>query len=219
MESEELQQMKNLLEKNRRELLTEVDRLNETGLNLAQGESIGELSTYDNHPADLGSETFERSKDSALVDNALVMLDRIDAALGKMEQGNYGLCEGCGKQISTARLNAVPYATRCLDCQQQVEQEDTTLRPLEEAFLTPPFGRTFTDGQDQVGFDGEDTLQAALHYGSSDTPQDLAGKEDFSAFFPDHSEQSGRVERTDGISALGPLGTGNHPDNFKNKKK
>ncbi len=219
MKEEDLQQMKHLLEKERRELLTEVDRLNETGLNQAQGESIGELSTYDNHPADLGSETFERSKDSALADNALVLLDRIDAALEKLEQGSYGLCEGCGKPISTARLTAVPYAARCLACQQHLEQADPTPRPLEEVSLTPPFVRTFTDEQDQTGYDGEDTLQAVLRYGSSDTPQDLAGMESFSAFFPDGSEQSGQVELTDGIAALGPLGTGNHPDNFKNKKK
>lgn len=219
MKTEDVQQMKHLLEKERRELLTEVDRLNETGLNQAQGESIGELSTYDNHPADLGSETFERSKDSALADNALVLLDRIDAALEKLEQGSYGLCEDCGKPISTARLMAVPYAAFCLACQQRVEQDDTTPRPLEEASLTPPFVRTFTDEQDQTGFDGEDALQAVLRYGSSDTPQDLAGMESFSAFFPDGNEQSGQVERIDGISALGPLGTGNHPEHLKNKKK
>jgi YteA family regulatory protein len=219
MKAEDLQQIKHLLEQERRELLTEVDRLNETGLNRSQGESIGELSTYDNHPADLGSETFERSKDSALVDNALVLLDRIDAALDKLEQGNYGVCEGCGKPISIARLTAVPYAARCLVCQQHVEQDDTTPRPLEEASLTPPFVRTFTDEQDQTGFDGEDALQAVLRYGSSDTPQDLAGVESFSTFFPDGNEQSGEVELVDGIAALGPLGTGNHPKHFKNKKK
>ncbi len=130
MKAEDLQQMKHLLEKERRELLTEVDRLNETGLHQAQGESTGELSTYDNHPADLGSETFERSKDSALADNALVLLDRIDSALEKLEHGSYGVCEGCGQPISLARLTAVPYAARCLSCQQHIEQDDTTPRPL-----------------------------------------------------------------------------------------
>jgi YteA family regulatory protein len=212
MKAKNLQQMKHSLEKMRRELLTEVDRLNETGLNQAQGESIGELSTYDNHPADLGSETFERSKDSALADNALVLLDRIDGALEKIEQGSYGVCESCGQPINSARLTAVPYAARCLACQQHIEQTDTTPRPLEEASLNPPFVRNFTDGQEQIGVDGEDILQAVLRYGSSDTPQDLAGSE--------INEQSGRgVELIDGIAALGPLGTGNHPDNFKSKKK
>lgn len=211
MKEEDQQQMKRLLERERHELLIEVDRLNETGLQLSQGESLGELSTYDNHPADLGSETFERSKDSALVDNALVLLDRIDAALERLEQGSYGVCESCGNPISTARLTAVPYAARCLACQHQVEQVDTTPRPLEEALLTPPFVRTFTDEQDQIGFDGEDALQAVMRYGSSDTPQDLTGWES--------DEQSGLVELTDGIAAPGPLGTGHHPEHFKNKKK
>ena len=176
--AENLQHMKHLLEQQRRELLTEVDRINETGLNQAQGESIGELSTYDNHPADLGSETFERSKDSALADNALVLLDRIDGALERIEQGSYGICESCGQPITSARLTAVPYAARCLTCQQHVEQADTTPRPLEEASLNPPFVQDFTAEQDSIGVDGEDILQAVLRYGSSDTPQDLAGRED-----------------------------------------
>jgi YteA family regulatory protein len=217
--TENIQKMKHLLKKQRQELQSEWDHLHETGLNLAEGESTGELSTYDNHPADLGSETFERSKDSALADHARFLLERIDAALEKIENGSYGLCEDCGQAIDAERLQAVPYTVRCHTCQQRIEQADTTPRPLEETVLTPPFVRTFTDEQDQTGFDGEDALQAVMRFGSSDTLQDLVGMEDFSASIIDNNEESGLVERTDGIPALGPLGTGGAPDHFTAKKK
>lgn len=217
--TENIQEMKRLLEKQRRELQSEWDQLHETGLNLAQGESTGELSAYDNHPADLGSETFERSKDTALADHTRFLLEQIDSALEKIANGSYGLCEDCGQAIDVERLQAVPYTTRCHNCQQSREQADTTPRPLEETVLTPPFVRTFIDEQDQTGFDGEDALQAVMRFGSSDTPQDLAGMEDFSARIIDSNEESGLVERIDGIPALGPLGTGGAPDHFAAKKK
>jgi len=55
-------------------------------------------------------------------------LSRIDAALSKMQDGSYGLCEDCGKRIPKARLEALPHATRCLSCQLVSEGE----QPLDD---------------------------------------------------------------------------------------
>ena len=73
-------------------------------------ESVGELSSYDNHSSDLAAETFEREKDLGLRDNAKIMLMKVNRALEKIENGTYGRCEKCGKSIEEERLEAIPYA-------------------------------------------------------------------------------------------------------------
>lgn len=49
-------------------------------------------------------------------------LKNIDAALEKMRQGTYGKCEGCSENIPLIRMQALPYATYCIACQQELEQ-------------------------------------------------------------------------------------------------
>jgi len=50
-------------------------------------------------------------------------LARIENALARMREGQYGICEGCGCSIPMARLNALPYATSCIKCQREAERE------------------------------------------------------------------------------------------------
>lgn len=83
------------------------------GLSDRMFEPVGELSAYDNHPGDLGSETFERGKDIALTERARHRLEAIDRALERMDRGTYGRCGVCGRPIDFERLLAVPYADRC----------------------------------------------------------------------------------------------------------
>ena len=49
-------------------------------------------------------------------------LASVENALERMRRGQYGVCEGCGMKIPLARLNALPYATYCIDCQREMEQ-------------------------------------------------------------------------------------------------
>ena len=85
-------------------------------------ESGLELSDYDNHPADAASETFERTKNYALDENFRDIIESIDEALRKIEDGTYGLCDRCNQPISVERLKAIPYATLCIACQETVER-------------------------------------------------------------------------------------------------
>ena len=50
------------------------------------------------------------------------MLSGITEALDRIESGTFGSCAGCGKQIAEERLEAIPYATRCIDCQRLAER-------------------------------------------------------------------------------------------------
>jgi DnaK suppressor protein len=75
---------------------------------------------YGNHMADDASEAYEQAKDLALRQNAEQLLVKVTNALERFEQGTYGICERCGTEIDPARLEALPYATLCLHCQQRL---------------------------------------------------------------------------------------------------
>jgi YteA family regulatory protein len=123
-----------------------------------QQDTLAELSVYDNHPADIGTETFERSKDIGLRDRSLVRLEKIDDALARVAGGTYGTCRHCGQEISEERLEAVPETVLCLACQEAEDARDRDrVRPVEEQVVSMPFGREWQDGrhrQDQR--DGRD---------------------------------------------------------------
>ena len=72
--------------------------------------------SYDNHPGDVATVTYDREMDYTLEDNAGAVLAAIDKALGKIENGTYGVCERCGRPIDPARLEALPYAELCIEC-------------------------------------------------------------------------------------------------------
>lgn len=137
------------------------------GLSQSMRDETGELSTNDNHPADLGSEMFERGKDIALLENEEQLLEKVTFALDRIHDEDFGICHDCGKPIPFARLQAVPYTLYCV--KHAIDQAKNN-RPVEEQFLTPPFGRTSLDDQDQTGFDGEDAWQIVESWGTSNTP-------------------------------------------------
>lgn len=73
------------------------------------------------HIADSATETFMRELDGGLEENAEHLLVEIEAALGRIDDGTYGLCSACGRAITVERLEAVPYATLCLDDKRALE--------------------------------------------------------------------------------------------------
>ncbi len=76
---------------------------------------------FDDDPADAGSASFERETAQSLSNHSRRLLTQIDDALRRMDQGIYGLCERCGRQIEPARLEALPYATLCMECKRREE--------------------------------------------------------------------------------------------------
>jgi YteA family regulatory protein len=156
--------------------------------------STQELSAYDNHPADLGTETYERGKDLGLQDAKRLLRAKIDEALERIDRGDYGSCMVCGEEIPLARLEALPYAVNCLACQERLEKEENrrSERPVEEeildAHLTDP-------GGDDPGLDREEIQEQLYRYGTADSPQDLGGEESYNELYTD--EPLGVVERVE----------------------
>jgi DnaK suppressor protein len=75
-----------------------------------------------NHMADDATEAFDQAAGLALHLNEQALLSQVESALERMEKGTYGLCERCGEDIDYARLEAIPYATLCIRCQQHLEE-------------------------------------------------------------------------------------------------
>jgi RNA polymerase-binding transcription factor DksA len=89
----------------------------------SEDDSISELSSIDQHPADIGTETFEREKDISILEQVEAELADVEHALRRLEDGTYGICEACGQPIGEDRLEALPAARFCLKDQAAAEQE------------------------------------------------------------------------------------------------
>ncbi|MFD1386281.1 TraR/DksA C4-type zinc finger protein [Oceanobacillus oncorhynchi subsp. oncorhynchi] len=100
------------------ELIERINQKTEMKYEFSQ-EVLGELSNYDNHPADTGTELFEREKDSALQRHAESELEEINNSIHAMEEGTYGICKVCGENIEPERLEALPTADCCAEHEKQ----------------------------------------------------------------------------------------------------
>jgi RNA polymerase-binding protein DksA len=79
----------------------------------SMSETSGEVG-FDEEYADAGSYTFERERDLSLVDNVKDLIEKVQRALARIDDGSYGRCEACGEPIEAERLDALPYTTLCL---------------------------------------------------------------------------------------------------------
>ena len=86
------------------------------------GNGSGDLSSMPTHPADIGTDNFEHEFSLGLLESERSLLTEIDTALARIDQGTYGICEGTGKPIGKARLNARPWSKYCIEYTRMVEQ-------------------------------------------------------------------------------------------------
>ena len=114
------------VERFRQLLLEERDRVTAAIDNLHRenpgDERSGELTSYDQHPADVATDTHDREMDQTLAENEQAVLTAINGALARIDDGTFGTCRRCGKPIADERLEALPYAEHCIDCKREVER-------------------------------------------------------------------------------------------------
>ncbi|KRF67117.1 hypothetical protein ASG99_17245 [Bacillus sp. Soil768D1] len=182
------------LQHTKQELEKQLNDSGDFGLRRSQDDSTGELSSYDNHPGDQGTELYEREKDLALGEHVRDEIRDINRALQAIDAGEYGKCEVCSKEIPLDRLSIIPTTTFCVE--HSPSQETSDNRPVEEEVLGPPFGRFDYDGRDEsVGFDAEDSWQEVASYGTSETPSDFAyPPNDYEDMYVESEENIGYVE-------------------------
>ena len=85
--------------------------------------SIGELSAIDQHPGDIGTETFEHEKNVSLLESIEAQLVEIEDAFGRLENGSYGRSVLSGEPIGDERLEAMPAARYTVEEQARIERE------------------------------------------------------------------------------------------------
>jgi len=198
MDKKQLEHYKELLINEREVITSTLNLMDENEPNASLREYYDELSAYDNHPADIGSETYEMEMNFNLKNNEQLRQKEVDRALGKIEDGSYGKCISCGENIDVERLEILPTAVQCMACEKGglPIQVETNTRPVEEEVLYPPFGRTFKDTEEGYnGFDGEDTWQAVARFNKTDLHNMALDWYDNNMY-----DENGTVEDIDNIS-------------------
>lgn len=121
MTSIETGKYKKLLEAERARLLDAVEFLEKENADSLVEERGEATSRGDNsHMADMATATYDRELDEGLEEGAQFTLGEIEAALQRIEDGSYGVCEVCGKPIGAERLSAIPWARLCIDDQRRL---------------------------------------------------------------------------------------------------
>ncbi|MDN4607796.1 TraR/DksA C4-type zinc finger protein [Sporosarcina highlanderae] len=170
-------QQKNVIKQELFELKSQFSKTErETDIRNSERDAVGELSTYDNHPGDLGTELFERQKDMALNVHAGDEISKVENALQALSDGTYGYCQVCEREIPFERLEALPYTTYCIE--HSPDQDIPEDRPSEKDILIMANPNTFSDRRDGIYRDGQDSFQEIAKSGTSETPSDFIGDHD-----------------------------------------
>jgi len=125
---EELDHFRRILLEKLKELVGDVDSIENEALGKNQIDATGNLSTMPIHMADLGSDTFEQDFALGLMSSERKIVTEILAALTRIKDGTYGICEGTGKPIPKIRLEASPWARYCVEYASKIEKGTASLR-------------------------------------------------------------------------------------------
>ena len=103
------------------ELEARQKELEEASFDATQSDITGEVG-LDEDFADAGTATFERERDLSIRNNIRDLVDQVDRAMRRIDEGKYGTCERCGQPIDASRLRELPHASLCLDCKRREER-------------------------------------------------------------------------------------------------
>jgi DnaK suppressor protein len=114
--ADQMEQYRSTLREERRRILANISALHEElGTSLSEDSEENGLET---HIGDLGTMTFLRERDLSVEAAEEHLLEEIDLALRRIGEGSYGTCLDCGMTIPAERLEALPWASRCVEHQQ-----------------------------------------------------------------------------------------------------
>lgn len=115
----DLNHFKKLLVEQKNEILENARKLRESLIDTS-GDYVGDNQTFSVHMAEQGTDEMEREKLYLFIQRDEKHLYYIEAALERIAKKTYGLCVSCGKQISKARLEAVPITSHCINCKESL---------------------------------------------------------------------------------------------------
>lgn len=124
LDKKKLEYYKKLLLKLKESIVHDIYNMSQESDN----QDSGDISGHVLHMADVATDMYDREFNLGLASNEREILQKIEAALRRIEDGTYGLCLGTGKPISQARLKAIPYAEYCLKYQEELEEQENIRR-------------------------------------------------------------------------------------------
>jgi DnaK suppressor protein len=133
MQKKKIEELKALLTENKRQILSDVRRAMESPLN----DDIRLTFEVLQDNGDKSVDELLKHVNAKILGNKSEILDEIDEALNKLEEGTYGICEECGTEIPLGRLKAVPSATLCVDCQEGIDKKNKVKSSREENVSIP----------------------------------------------------------------------------------
>jgi DnaK suppressor protein len=119
---QDLEHFRRLLLEKRAELLGDVNSIESEALKKSRLDAAGDLSSMPIHMADLGTDNFEQEFSLGLMASERKLLSEINAALKRIEDGTFGICEGTGDPISRSRLEANPWARYTIEHASRMEK-------------------------------------------------------------------------------------------------
>jgi DnaK suppressor protein len=122
----DIEHFKKMLLEKRREILRNVNEIEDEALKKSRLDASGDLSSMPIHMADLGTDNYEQEFVLGLMDSERQLLRETEDALERIEKRTYGICEGTGKPIPKARLEANPWARYCVEYARMLEQGRAT---------------------------------------------------------------------------------------------
>lgn len=115
MDQEQLLYFRNKLEQMRNELLSEADK------------TLSDMTDHNDHypdPADRATAESDRNFELRIRDRERKLLSKIKSALSRIDNEDYGICDGCEDDISKERLEARPVTTLCINCKTKQEDDE-----------------------------------------------------------------------------------------------
>lgn len=133
--------LKRRLEKQKEEVTKTIKEMDDNTLfgnttrHTSEKYSTGELSSYDNHIGDIGTDIYMQDMENSLINHERYVLNEINEALEKINDGTYGICTNCHKEIESSRLDIIPETTLCSHCAKAIvvgpdESESVDKNPL-----------------------------------------------------------------------------------------
>jgi len=122
LSAKDIEYFKAKLLQKRSEIIGDVSEMESEVLKKSRLDATGDLSSMPIHMADIGTDNYEQEFALGLMDSEVELLREIDDALKRIENGTYGICEGTGKPIPKARLEAQPWARYCVEYARMLEQ-------------------------------------------------------------------------------------------------
>ncbi|MGJ0848668.1 transcriptional regulator, TraR/DksA family [Tissierella praeacuta DSM 18095] len=192
---------KRLLEEKKRllKVLNNMNNMKEFG---SMDVYYSELSNYDNHPADIGTELFMMEQDNGFKNSMKDTLNEIDNSLEDIKDGSYGICKACKKKINEERLDLIPYLKNCMECADSItitpdrEMDTRKFVPIDEEQ-----GTSFSDTtEDTVEFDREDAYQKLASFNIVPDDPSFATGDDFGIMDEQDGDGGDGVEEVENIS-------------------